>query len=180
VLSVLFVAYSLIGLGYLPLFYIKERHLQPQQMSVLMSALGIAGIVMGVAIPALADRIGRKPTAVIASALGVLCPLAALHWSGPLAILGLLMCVGWTPIGASILYMSTIPSESVPSRWISTAIGLTFAAGTLLGGGAGPVLAGWFADRWGLRASLWLEAGCAVAMAVMSCALRETAQPRDG
>ena len=173
-LSFLFVAYALTGLGYLPLFYTTVRHLPPSQMSVLMSVLGIAGMAMGIAIPATADRLGRKPTAILASALGLSCPLAALYLPGPLSFLALLMFIGWAPVGASILYMATIPSESVPTRSISTAIGLTFAVGTLLGGGVGPTLAGWAADHWGLRTSLLLDAACAGAMTILSLGLRET------
>jgi MFS family permease len=173
-LSLLFVAYALTGLGYLPLFYTTVKHLPPNQMSMLMSVLGVAGMAMGTAVPAAADRIGRKPAAVLASLLGLCCPLAALYLSGPLPLLALLMFVGWAPVGASILYMATIPSESVPTRSISTAIGLTFAVGTLLGGGAGPSLAGWAADHWGLQTSLLLDAACAGAMALIALGLRET------
>lgn len=173
-LSLLFVAYSLIGLGYLPLFFVRERHLLPQQMSVLMSVFGISSIVLGVIVPAAADRIGRKPIAVVAGALGVLCPLAALYYSGPLGVLGVMIFIGWAPIGASILYMSTIPSESVPAASISTAIGLTFAVGTMVGGGLGPLLSGWAADHWGLRVTLIIEACIAGCMGLLGLGLRET------
>jgi MFS family permease len=182
-LSILFVTQSLIGLGYLPLFYVRDRHLPPGQMSELMSLWGVASIVFGLAIPALADRIGRKQAAIIASLMGVICPLAALYYPGPLPILGFLMFLGWAPVGASILFMATIPAESVPARSITTAIGLTFATGTLIGGGAGPSVAGWIADTWGLRVSLLLAAAVCAAMAAISLALWETGcdrQTRDG
>ena len=84
------------------------------------------------------------------------------------------MFIGWAPAGASILFLATIPSETVPVHSVSTAIGLTFAIGTLVGGFLGPALAGWSADRWGLQSSLLLEAGCAIAMALISLGLRET------
>lgn len=176
-LSLLFVAYSLVGLGYLPLFYVRERHLSPQQMSWLMSVLGVASIALGVLVPATADRIGRKPTAVIAGAMGALCPLAVLYYSGPLSVLGILTFLGWAPVGASILYMSTIPSESVPAASISAAIGLTFAVGTMVGGGSGPVLAGWAADYWGLKMTLIIQACVALCMGLIAVGLRETLQP---
>jgi len=172
------VAFVVIGTAYLPLFFIKVRHFMPQPMSVLMSLLGISSMTLGIIVPAIADRIGRKSTAIMSSLLGSLCPLAALYYSGPLAVLGLLMFIGWAPVGASILYFATIPSESVPARAMSTAIGLMVALGTLVGGVAGPSLAGWSADHWGLPTALWLEAGCAVVMAVISLALIETAPPR--
>lgn len=173
-LSLLYVAFFLTGVSYLPLFYLQVRHLPAGTMSVLMSSMGIAGVVMGIAVPALADRIGRRQAAMLASAAGILCPLAALLYVGPLPMIWLLMFIGWAPIGVSILSMSTIPAESVPVRSISTAIGLSVAAGTLVGGAAGPSIAGWIADRWSLRGAIVFEAGCAAAMALLSIALLET------
>jgi MFS family permease len=84
------------------------------------------------------------------------------------------MFIGWAPAGASILLLATIPSESVPRQLISTAIGLTFAIGTLAGGFLGPAIAGWSADHWGLQSSLLLDAACALALAAVCLGLRET------
>jgi len=173
-LSAVYITYFLTVVSFLPLFYVKVRQLPPAAMSALMSSVGVAGIVMGVIIPALADRIGRKPAAILASAVGLLCPVAALVYVGPLPILWLLMFIGLAPIGVPILSMSTIPAESVPVQWISRAIGLCVAFGTMIGGGAGPTIAGWIADRWNLRGVLLFQAGCAALMAVLAMALRET------
>jgi MFS family permease len=173
----LFTAFVLIGRGYLPLFYTRIKHMSPERMGILMSALAVSGLVLGVIFPAMADRIGRRPTAVVSSLLGMLCPLAAIYYGGPWIVLGLLMFIGWAPGSACILFLATIPSESVPVHSIATAIGLTFAIGTLVGGFVGPAVAGWSADHWGLQSSLLIEAGCALAMAVISLGLRET-QPK--
>ena len=170
----LFTAFVLIGRGYLPLVYVQLRHMSPQRMGLLLTVLSISGLALGVIFPALADRIGRKAAAVISSLLGVVFPLAGLYYAGPDTVLALLMFIGWAPAGASILFLATIPSETVPVHSVSTAIGLTFAIGTLVGGFLGPALAGWSADRWGLQSSLLLEAGCAIAMALISLGLRET------
>ena len=173
-ISVLYIMYFLTATTYLPLFYVRVRQVPPAAMSALVSAVGVAGIVMGVIVPALADRIGRKPTAILGSAVGLLCPVAALLYVGPLPILWLLTFIGLAPIGVSTLSMATIPSESVPVQSVSKAIGLCVAAGALIGGGAGPALAGWIADRWNLRGSLLFQASCAALMAVLALALRET------
>jgi MFS family permease len=170
----LFTAFVLIGRGYLPLVYVQLRHMSPQRMGILMTVLSISGLALGILFPALADRIGRKPATVISSLLGAVFALAGLYYSGPDVVLGLLMFIGWAPAGASILFLATIPSESVSANSISTAIGLTFAIGTLVGGFLGPGLAGWSADHWGLQSSLLLQAGCAIAMAIVALGLRET------
>jgi len=175
----LFTAFVLIGRGYLPLFYVRLRHMSPQRMGLMMSVLSVSGLILGVVFPALADRFGRKAAAVVSSLLGAIFPLGALYFAGPDAVLGLLMFVGWAPAAASILLFATIPSETVPKSSISTAIGLTFAIGTLIGGFLGPALAGWSADRWGLQSSLLLQAGCAIAMAIVCLGLRETRPARS-
>jgi MFS family permease len=170
----LFSAFALIARGYMPLFFVQVQHMLPQRMSILMSALAVSGLILGVIFPAMADRIGRKPTAVISSLLGLVCPLAVLYYGGTWQVLGLLMFIGWAPGSACILFFATIPSETVPAHSISTAIGLTFAVGTLVGGFIGPAVAGWSADHWGLQSSLLIDAGCALAMAVVSLGLKET------
>jgi ACS family hexuronate transporter-like MFS transporter len=175
----LFTSFILIGRGYLPLIYVQLRHMSPQRMGVLMSVLSISGLILGVVFPALADRFGRKPAAIFSSLLGAVLPLAALYFTGPDTVLGLLMFIGWAPASASILLFATIPSETVPANAISTAIGLTFAVGTLIGGFLGPAVAGWSADRWGLQSSLLLEAICAFAMAVICLGLHETRPARS-
>jgi ACS family hexuronate transporter-like MFS transporter len=174
----LFTAFVLIGRGYMPLFFVRVQHMLPQRMGILMSLLAVSGLVLGVIFPAMADRIGRKPTAIISSLFGLACPLAALYYGGPWQILGLLIFIGWAPGSACILFLATIPSETVPASSISTAIGFTFAVGTLIGGFVGPAVAGWSADHWGLQSSLLIQAGCALAMAVVSLGLRESRPSR--
>lgn len=173
-LSVLYMIYFLTAASYLPLYYMHVDHLKAADMSALMSSVGAAGIIMGVSIPAIADRIGRKKTAVISGAVGILCPLAALLYVGPIWVMWLLMFIGLAPVGVSILAMATIPSESVPARAVATAIGLSVAVGTVIGGGAGPTIAGWIADRTSLRGTLVFQLACAVLMALLAMALHET------
>jgi sugar phosphate permease len=101
--------------------------------------------------------------------------LAAVYYSGPVAVLALLVCIGWAPAGAATLFFATIPSESVPARSISTVIGLIVGIGTVVGGVMGPSVAGWSADRWGLNTALLVEVGCAAVLAIISSMLRESA-----
>jgi MFS family permease len=173
--SCLLVAYITIGSGFLPLFYVKVKQFPPQQMGMLMSVLGISSTASGILLPAISDRVGRKPLAIASSMVGMACPLAALYYSGPVAVLALLVGIGWAPAGATTLFFATIPSESVPARSISTVIGLIVGIGTVVGGVIGPSVAGWSADRWGLRTALLIEVGCAAALALISSMLRESA-----
>jgi sugar phosphate permease len=173
------VAFITIGVGFLPLYLTNVRHFLPQQMGLLMSALGISGALLGIALPAISDRIGRKPVVITASLLGILYPLSVMNFHGTIAFLAALLFIGWAPASAATLLFATIPCESVPARSMSTALGLIIAVSTLAGGVAGPMVAGWSADRWGLSAPLFLEMGCCAVIAVLSLTLRETAPHFD-
>jgi MFS family permease len=143
-------------------------------MSLVMGLLGAATVVFAILVPMASDRVGRKRTMVVANMLGVLAPLASMYYDGPVAVLLALIFLGCASWGTGSILMATIPSETVPARSISTAIGLIMSVGVLVGGLAGPGLAGWFANHWGLRAPLLLQGCCALAAAVVSAGLRET------
>jgi MFS family permease len=170
----LYIAYTSLSVTFLPIFYVEVRHFTSQQMSFVMGLVGVAIVVSAIVVPMASDRIGRKPTMVIASLLGVLTPLASVYYQGPLAVLLIAIFVGCALWGTGSVLMATIPSETVPPQSISTTIGLIISLGVLVGGLAGPALAGWCADHWSLKAPLLLQAACALAAAAISLALRET------
>jgi len=173
-----FVAYLSIGFAFLPLFYVNVRQFSSPQMSFLMGLLGMSSILYAVILPMASDRLGRKPVMVAASLLSLLCPLAALYYRGPMIMFALLLFIGWALSGTASLSTGTIPSETVPARSISTAIGLIVSLGVIVGGLVGPSVAGWSADYWGPQAPVFLQAGCAGAAALAAFGLRETAPRR--
>ena len=175
-----FVAFTAIGAGFLPLFYTQVRGFLPQQMSLLMSVLGISGLLLGIFLPAISDRVGRKPVMVLGNMLGLACPLAVMYYTGPLPALAFILFLAWAPMGSGPLAFATIPSESVPAGSLSTAIGLILAVGTLLGGVIGPLLAGWSADRWGPAMPMFMLIGWCTIAVLASLALRETAPRKAG
>lgn len=170
----LFIAYTSLSFAFLPIFYVEVRHFTSQHMSFLMGLLGVSIIAFAILVPMASDRIGRKPTMIAASLLGIVAPLASAYYEGPVAVLLSLVFVGCALWGTGSILMATIPSETVPARSISTAIGLIVSLGVLAGGVAGPALAGWCADHWGLRAPLLLQVCCALGAAAISVAFRET------
>jgi predicted MFS family arabinose efflux permease len=179
-MSVFMVAWMVLGWAFLPLFYIKVRQLSPGEMKVLMSLLGLSAAFFSFIVPRLSDRLGRRPVVVGFNLLGLLVPLAALYWSGSLYVLGALIFIGWAASGTFPLFMGTIPSETIPARYVATSLGLTVGIGEVLGGVSGPALAGTAADHYGLAAPLVIQAGCAIAGAILALALKETAPRRLG
>jgi predicted MFS family arabinose efflux permease len=179
-MSVFMVAWMVLGWAFLPLFYIKVRELTPSEMKVLMSLLGLSAAFFSFIVPRLSDRLGRRPVVVAFNLLGLLVPLAALYWGGSLYVLGALIFIGWAASGTFPLFMGTIPSETIPARYVATSLGLTVGIGEVLGGVSGPALAGTAADHYGLSAPLVIQAGCAIAGAILALALKETAPRRLG
>jgi predicted MFS family arabinose efflux permease len=177
-ISIVMVAWMVLGWAFLPLFYIKVRHFSPTAMGVLISLLGLSAAFFSFVVPRLSDRFGRRPVVVGFNLLGLLVPLAALYCDSSLYLLGALVFIGWSASGTFPLFMGTIPSETIPARYVATSLGLTVGIGEIFGGVSGPAVAGWAADRYGLTAPMFMQAGLAVAGALLALALRETAPSR--
>ena len=175
VISCFMVPWMIVGWAFLPTLYVNFRHFSPSEMKWLMSVLGISAAVFAFIVPGLSDRLGRKPVMVLFTLIGVLYPFAALYFSGPVLVLAVLIFVGWSASGTFPLFMATIPSESIPARYLGTSLGLVMGIGEFLGGSSVPTLAGRAADRFGLPAPMYIAAGCAVIAAVLTLFLRETA-----
>jgi MFS family permease len=174
-MSIVMVAWMVLGWAFLPLFYVKVRQLSAGQMSVLMSVLGLSAAFFSFIVPALSDRLGRRPVVVVFNLIGLLVPLAALYFQGSLYLLGVLIFIGWSASGTFPLFMGTIPSETIPARLVATSLGMVMGLGEVLGGVGGPAIAGWAADRYDLRAPILMMVLCAIVGAALALFLRETA-----
>ena len=180
IMSIVMVAWMVLGWAFLPLFYVKVRSLPPKTMSWLMSVLGLSAAFFSFVVPQLSDRFGRRPVVVLFNLVGLLVPLAALYYDGSVYALALLIFLGWSASGTFPLFMSTIPSESIPAGFVATSVGMVVGLGEVLGGVSGPALAGWAADIYGLRAQLVIEGACAVVGMVLALFLVETAPVKVG
>jgi len=173
-ISCLFVTWFVVIVSFAPSFLIETKHYTAAQMSLVMSCLGAAWVIWGFAVPALSDRIGRKPAMVIFALISACCPVAFMHVASPLA-LGLLMLATYTGLGCFTLFMSTIPAETVPPAAMASTLGLIMGVGELIGGFIAPTAAGFAADRYGLFVTMWIAAGGALLAGVASMFLIETA-----
>lgn len=167
-------AFITIGGAFIPLYLAQVRHLPSSEVGLVMSMLGVCAVTMGLVIPAVSDRLGRKLMVVLPCVLGPLCAIGVRYDLGSTLVIGGMLFVGWSTAAASTLLFATIPAESVPPPLLSRAIGFSAGASTLFGGVAGPMIAGWSADRWGLQAALIIHALCALLAAGFAVFLRET------
>jgi MFS family permease len=179
-ISIFMVPWMILAWVFFPLYYVNIRHVALSDMSLLMGVLGISAALFGFIVPGISDRIGRKPVMIGFSLIGLLTPLAVLYYTGPLTVLAVLIFIGWSASGVFPLFMGTIPSETIPARYIATSLGLVMGLGELLGGVLTPIGAGWAADRYGLRAPVYIEAACALIATVLALFLQETAPAKLG
>jgi MFS family permease len=174
-ISTCMVSWMILGWTFLPLFYLNGRGFSPSDMSILMSVLGISAMVSAFIVPGLSDRFGRRPVMILFALLGVLVPLAAYYYQGPILGLCLLVFLGWSASGIFPLYMATIPAETLPAGNVAAAAGLVVGFGEILGGVGSPVLAGWAADLHGPAAPLVIQGGLALVATLLTLWLKETA-----
>jgi MFS family permease len=177
-MSIAMVSWMVLGWAFLPLYYTNVRHYSNEQMSVLMSVLGLSAAFFSFVVPGLSDRIGRRPVVIVFNLIGAGMPAAALYFDGSVYALAALVFLGWSASGTMPLLMGTIPSETIPARYVATALGMVMGLGEVLGGVGAPAIAGWAADRYSLLVPLFMQTGCAVIAAALALFLTETAPAR--
>jgi len=163
-------------LGFGPLYLVNVAGLGNGTMSVIMTGVGMAGVVFAFVGPMLSDRVGRKPvifSAYVISMAGVLLLVFA-HGSLPILFAGTVL-TGAGGAGTGALIMAIIPGESAPPHLKGTAMGLNAGVGEMLGAGLMPVAVGWVADRAGLGVIPWVLLVVAVLFCLVTLGLKETA-----
>lgn len=163
----------------LPNYLTDYLHLDVQQMGFVLSAVGFGASVGTVVMPAISDRIGRKPVMIL-SVLGAIGFLWLLMQSGPepVWLFGVLFMTHFFNFSAICLTVGPISAESVPARLMATATGIVIGVGELFGGGAMPAIAGYVAKNFGIQYIMHL-ALCALAIGlVVVLFLKETAPCR--
>jgi len=178
VIASLLLAFVSIGMIFLPLYLVQVRHLSAVEMGLVMSAIGLTGLVAGLAVPTLSDRLGRKPVLVGLGLVGAGLPLGGLLWSGGGVGVAGILAVSMMTAALPSLAIAMVPAESVDPRDRGAALGLVMGVAELAGGFAAPALAGLLANRFGLGATLIVAGACAVGAALISLALIETAPRR--
>jgi predicted MFS family arabinose efflux permease len=171
----LFTAWLVVQNVFLPRYLVEVKGLSPTTMGWVLSMGGIAGVIGGVALPALSDRFGRRRVAALGAFAGIAAPIAILLLPPSPILLALAILIGWIVLGIAPLYCAVIPAESVPPTLVTGAIGLSMGIAELFGGVVAPAIAGRAADSFGLAVTLYLCIGCALSAWLVSLRLEETA-----
>jgi MFS family permease len=163
---------------FLPLLLVRELQLLPGAMGVVMTAVGAVVLFGGLVLPALSDRWGRKTVLIACAPLGAVLPLACVYGTGSFAGL-VAFCALAGLVGAlPFLAIAIVPSESIQPRDRGAAVGLVMGTAEILGGFAAPAITGIVADNTSLLAAPIIAGACALAAALLSLCLQETAPRR--
>ena len=174
-ISVFMVSWYLVGIIFLPVFFTVIKGMPPDVAGQVVAPMGIATMICGFVVPFISDRIGRKPAMIIFTFIGLVTPIAALHFSGAQWMLSLLLLIGWSASGSFAVFMGVIPSETVPRTLAASSMGLVVGAGEIVGGVLSPTISGWIADQTSLVAHMEVMMVCALCGGLLSLFLRETA-----
>jgi MFS family permease len=179
-ISIFMISWYLVGIIFLPVYFTVMRGMTPEVAGQVVAPMGIATMICGFVVPAISDRIGRKPAMVIFTFIGLITPISALHFAGPLWALSLLLLIGWTASGSFAVFMGVIPSETVPKAMAASSMGLVVGAGEIVGGVLSPTISGWIADQTSLIAHMMVMMVCAFIGCILSLFLTETAPGKSG
>jgi predicted MFS family arabinose efflux permease len=163
-----------------PLYIAGPAHQAGTTAGFLLGAAGLGSFFIGLIFSSLSDRIGRRAALLISAILSAILPIA-LVVPGLYSHLWLLAAIlfftqGGQAIAALVIVL--MPAESVPPRFVATAIGLTTLVGEILGGALAPTFGGAMAERYGLATPLWMASACMILVIVAALLFRESPDRR--
>jgi MFS family permease len=163
-----------------PLYITEVGHQTPTMAGFLMGASGLGSFVFALFLPALSDRLGRKPVLLLMAAMSTMVPLTLL--AGPLyrylwVLAGILFLMNASQ-GIPALVMVLVPTESVSPQFAATAIGLATLTGEAFGATLMPAFGGTLAQKYGLGITMWMSAGGTILVFLVALLLKETAHVR--
>ncbi len=135
----------------LPSYLIEHLGLSTPQMGLVMSAIGFGATAGCLIMPALSDRLGRKPT-MIACTIGAALFVLLFETTGadPGRLFVFLFLAHFFNFALLTLTVGPVASESVPLEHRAAASGLVICVGELFGGGVAPIVAGAVAQKFGI------------------------------
>jgi predicted MFS family arabinose efflux permease len=148
-------------LPFISTYFVDVQGMSKDEMGKTMGLLGVSGLLSSIIVPALSDKIGRKPVLMGAIALGIFYPFAVYFFKGSGIQLPAMFLTYFT-MGTLPIVAAVLPSEAVPVHLKAKAIGLITGVGEIVGGVLVPALAGVLSDKVDPSAFLWVSSSLAV------------------
>jgi len=180
VISIFMVSWFLVVLAFLVPSLTTYRGFTQAEAGSAFGVMALNAAICGFLVPAFSDFVGRKPAMILFCFVGMVGPIAALYFDGPLWALSGLLFIGWAGTGAFPLFMGVVPGETVSRALAASSMGLVVMIGELVGGVGMPWIAGRVADQTSLAAPMVIAAICAFCGGVAALFLRETAPRKVG
>ncbi|WP_406003834.1 MFS transporter [Streptomyces sp. NBC_00829] len=157
----------------MPSYLTDYLGLSATHMGFVLSAFGFGGFVGYIALPALSDRLGRKPVLVVAFVIGIGALIVFRAIGANLAALFLVLFVAAVcEFGALCLLTGPVVTEAVPAALVASAAGLPIGIGEIAGGGLTPVIGEFIAQHFGINSIIFVAiVGLAISL-TMSLFLR--------
>lgn len=138
--------------AFMPSYLTDYLKLDMTQMGLVLAGQGIGSFVGMVAVPALSDRLGRKPVVIVA----LLVELIALWWLGQTGadttqLFALLFILTFMNAGVVAITVGPLTSGSVPTHLATSATGIVVGLGEVVGGALAPAFTGMLAQRLGIH-----------------------------
>jgi predicted MFS family arabinose efflux permease len=163
----------------LPNYLADYLRLTLSQMGFVLSAIGFGASAGTLIMPAISDRIGRKPVMII-STVGAFVSLILLTRTGAElgTLFAFLFATHFFNFALITLTVGPLSAEAVPAKLMATASGAVICVGEIFGGGIAPVFAGYVAHHFGIQYILQLATVAIGFGIVVALCLKETAPSR--
>jgi len=135
----------------LPSYLTGSLGLGLEEMGIVLSGLGLGGVIGMILVPAFGDRFGHAPSALVAAATKLAALTILVFVPADAALLfGVLLVVGFGGGGLTALTVGPLTLNAVAAPLAVTATGMVVGCGEIFGGALAPVMAGALGDRFGI------------------------------
>ncbi len=164
----LYLATLIVLSAFLPSYLTDYLKLDIDSMGMVLAGQGLGSFVGMVAIPAISDRLGRKPVMIASLALELVALFALMQiGANPVLLFAAIFVATFMNAGVVAIAVGPLTSASVPPAIAATATGLVVGVGEIFGGALAPAVAGGLADAMGLPIILKI-ATLAIALAFLT------------
>ena len=160
--------------AFLPSYLTDHLKLSLDQMGMVLAGQGVGSLVGMIAVPALSDKFGRKPTILVALILGLIAWGALLGLGANPPALFAAVAIGSLMVSGCIaITVGPLTTEAVPAAVAASASGLVVGVGEIVGGALAPALVGGLAQGVGIDIiPKFAFAAVAVALIVVALGVR--------
>jgi MFS family permease len=161
----LYLATLIVLSAFMPSYLTDHLKLDIDSMGMVLAGQGLGSFVGMVAIPAISDRLGRKPVMIVSLAIEFVALFALMGiGASPVLLFAALFVATFMNAGVVAITVGPLTNASVPPAIAATATGLVVGVGEIFGGALAPAVAGGLADAMGLPVILKI-ATLAIALA---------------